>query len=112
MELHPTSSPPAAGLPAGTGQDIAPAAASDVPDARHALLSPPTPHADGFVHLPDLSTRHAGTLVNDAVEPSARERQSQAIIDSVSRGRHSLFLGALSDSFTAAIGCGCHFTIG
>ena len=112
MDLHPALSPPAAGLPAGTGQDIAPAAASDVHDAPHALLSPPTPHADGFVHLPDLSTRHAGTLVNDAVEPSTRERQSQAVIDSVSRGRHSLFLGALSDSFTAAIGCGCHFTIG
>ena len=43
MDPHPTSSPPAAGLPAGTGQDIAPAAASDVHDARHALLSPPTP---------------------------------------------------------------------
>ena len=32
--VHPALSPPAAGLPAGTGQDIAPAAASDVPDAR------------------------------------------------------------------------------
>ena len=105
---QPVPSPLAAELPASTGDSAA--NPRDAP--REASLSPPAPHADGFVHLPDLSTRHAGTLVDDAVEPSARERQSQAIIDSVSRERHSLFLGALFDSFTAAICCGCHFTIG
>ena len=46
MDLHPALSPPAAGLPAGTGQDIALAAASDVHDARHASLSPPTPQLE------------------------------------------------------------------
>ena len=85
MDLHPALSPPAAGLPAGTGQDIAPAAASDVPGAPRALLSPPTPHADGFVHLSDHATRHAGNLVDDTAEPSARERQLKVLIDNVTR---------------------------
>ena len=71
-------------------------------------------HADGFVRPTDLAhTRPAGNLVHDAVEtPSRVEQQIEAIIESVQWGRHSLFLGALFDSFTATICCGCHFTIG
>ena len=67
MDPHPTSSPPAAGLPAGTGQDIALAAASDVHDARHALLSPPTPHTFTCV----LIHEHETTLNAVIMERSA-----------------------------------------